>query len=37
MKPQRSVPGMLIGVCIGYLANKPMSPGDTVPGASSWP
>ena len=26
-----------IGTCIGYLANNPMSPGDTLPGASSWP
>jgi hypothetical protein len=26
-----------IGTCIGYLANNPMGPGDTLPDATSWP
>ncbi len=26
-----------VGTCIGYLANNPYAPGDTLPDSSSWP
>lgn len=26
-----------IGTCLGYLANNPMAPGDTLPDAPGWP
>ena len=25
-----------IGTCLGYLANNPFSPGDTLPGNNNW-
>lgn len=26
-----------VGTCLGYLANNPMQPGDTLPGNDTWP
>jgi len=25
-----------IGTCLGYLANNPFAPGDTLPGNNNW-
>lgn len=26
-----------VGACLGYLANNPMQPGDTLPDTNTWP